>query len=107
MQQDAQAYKAQVIAIAEGQASRFTELLAAYELAPEVTRKRLYMDTIENLLARAHKVVIDQKVGGGAGGGNMFYLPLDKLLDKAAARGEPSSRARIPPPTGRRSRRIP
>jgi modulator of FtsH protease HflK len=87
MQQDAQAYKAQVIAIAEGQASRFTELLAAYELAPEVTRKRLYMDTIENLLARAHKVVIDQKVGGGAGG-NMFYLPLDKLLDKAAARGE-------------------
>ena len=88
MQQDAQAYKAQVVAIAEGQASRFTELLAAYELAPEVTRKRLYMDTIENLLARAHKVVIDQKVGGGAGG-NMFYLPLDKLLDKAAARGEP------------------
>jgi modulator of FtsH protease HflK len=60
-------------------------LLAAYELAPEVTRKRLYMDTIENLLARAHKVVIDQKVGSGAGG-NMFYLPLDKLLDKAAAR---------------------
>ena len=86
MQQDAQAYKAQVVAIAEGQASRFTELLAAYELAPEVTRKRLYMDTIENLLARAHKVVIDQKAGGGAGGGNMFYLPLDKLLDKAAAR---------------------
>src|SRR5580658_4535149 len=86
MQQDAQAYKAQVVAIAEGQASRFTELLAAYELAPEVTRKRLYMDTIENLLARAHKVVIDQKVGGGAGGGNMFYLPLDKLLDKAGAR---------------------
>jgi modulator of FtsH protease HflK len=87
MQQDAQAYKAQVVAIAEGQASRFTELLAAYELAPEVTRKRLYMDTIENLLARAHKIVIDQKVGSGAGG-NMFYLPLDKLLDKAAARGE-------------------
>ena len=82
MQQDAQAYKAQVVAIAEGQAERFNDLLAAYEQAPEVTRKRLYMDTIENLLARAHKVVIDQK----AGGGNMFYLPLDKLLDKAAAR---------------------
>jgi modulator of FtsH protease HflK len=86
MQQDAQAYKAQVVAIAEGQASRFTQLLAAYQQAPEVTRKRLYMDTIENLLARAHKVVIDQKAGGGAGGGNMFYLPLDKLLDKAASR---------------------
>jgi modulator of FtsH protease HflK len=86
MQQDAQAYKAQVTAIAQGQAERFTELLAAYEQAPEITRKRLYMDSIEGLLARAHKVVIDQKAGGGGGGGNMFYLPLDKLLDKAAAR---------------------
>ena len=83
MQQDAQAYKAQVVAIAEGQATRFTELLQAYEQAPEVTRKRLYLETIDNLLARAHKVVIDQKAGGG--NGNMFYLPLDKLLEKAAA----------------------
>jgi membrane protease subunit HflK len=81
MQQDAQAYKAQVTAIATGQAERFTEQLAAYEQAPEVTRKRLYMDSIETLLTRAHKVVIDQKAGG-----NMLYLPLDKLLDKAAAR---------------------
>src|SRR5712671_1245200 len=63
MQQDAQAYKAQVTAIAQGQAERFTELLAAYEQAPEITRKRLYMDSIESLLARAHKVVIDQKAG--------------------------------------------
>lgn len=86
MQQDAQAYKAQVTAIAEGQAARFSDILQAYEQAPEVTRKRLYMDTIENLLTRAHKVVIDQKAGGGAGGGNMFYLPLDKLLEKSAAR---------------------
>jgi modulator of FtsH protease HflK len=84
IQQDAEAYKSQVTAIAEGQAARFTELLQAYEQAPEVTRKRLYMDTIENVLTRAHKVVIDQKAGGGSGG-NMFYLPLDKLLDKAAA----------------------
>ena len=83
--QDAQAYKAQVTSMAEGQAARFNDLLQAYELAPEVTRKRLYMDTVDNILARAHKVVIDQKAGGGGGGGNMFYLPLDKLLEKAAA----------------------
>jgi membrane protease subunit HflK len=82
MQQDAQAYKAQVVAVADGQATRFTELLTAYEQAPEVTRKRLYLETIDNILARAHKVLIDQKSGGG----NMFYLPLDKLLEKAAAR---------------------
>ena len=85
MQQDAAAYKAQVTAIAEGQAARFNEILSAYEQAPEVTRKRLYMDTIEAVLTRAHKVVIDQKAGGGTGG-NMFYLPLDKLLEKGAAR---------------------
>jgi membrane protease subunit HflK len=86
MQQEATAYKAQVTAVAEGRAARFSELLAAYQQAPEVTRKRLYMDTIESVLTRAHKVVIDQKAGGtGSGGGNMFYLPLDKLLDKAAA----------------------
>src|SRR6185437_12331684 len=83
-QQYAQAYKAQVVAYAEGQTARFSELLQAYEQAPEVTRKRLYMDTIEQLLARAHKVVIDQKAGSN-GGGNMFYLPLDKLLEKSAA----------------------
>jgi membrane protease subunit HflK len=85
MQQEAAAYKARVTSVAEGDAARFSELLAAYQQAPEVTRKRLYMDTIENILTRAHKVVIDQKAGGtGSGGGNMFYLPLDKLLDKAA-----------------------
>jgi membrane protease subunit HflK len=84
MQQEAEAYKAQVTAIADGQATRFNDLLQAYEQAPEVTRKRLYMDTIESLLTRAHKVVIDQKAGAGSGG-NMFYLPLDKLLDKSTS----------------------
>jgi modulator of FtsH protease HflK len=83
MAQDAAAYKAQVTAIADGQATRFNEILAAYEQAPEVTRKRLYMDTIEGVLNRAHKVIIDQKPGTGGGGGNMFYLPLDKLLEKS------------------------
>jgi membrane protease subunit HflK len=85
MQQDGEAYKSQVTAIAEGQASRFSQLEQAYSQSPEVTRRRLYMDTIENVLARAHKVVVDSKAGGGSGG-NMFYLPLDKLLDRANSR---------------------
>lgn len=84
MQQDAEAYKSQVTAIAEGRAARFLELEQAYAQAPEVTRKRLYMDTIENVLTRAHKVLIDTKAGNGSGG-NMLYLPLDKLLEKANA----------------------
>jgi len=85
MQQSAEAYKAQVTAIAEGQAARFQQLEQAYAQAPEVTRRRLYMDAVESLLTRAHKVLIDSKAGG-SGGGNMFYLPLDKLLEKASAR---------------------
>jgi len=80
MQQNAEAYKARVVALAQGQASRFSQLQEAYEKAPEVTRRRLYMDTIDNVLARAHKVIIDSKSGTS---GNMFYLPLDKLLEKA------------------------
>lgn len=87
MQQDAEAYKSQVTAIAEGQTSRFQQLEQAYSQAPEVTRRRLYMDTVEGVLARAHKVLIDTKAGGSAGG-NMFYLPLDKLLEKASSRAD-------------------
>jgi membrane protease subunit HflK len=97
MQQDAEAYKAQVTALAEGQTARFLELEGAYSQAPEVTRKRLYMDTIENVLARAHKVLIDTKTGNGSGG-NMLYLPLDKLLEKSNSRDDTAQTAVI---TGR------
>ncbi|MBV8342451.1 MAG: FtsH protease activity modulator HflK [Gammaproteobacteria bacterium] len=86
MQQDAQAYKAQVTALAEGQAARFAQLQGAYQQAPEVTRKRMYMDTVENVLARSHKVLID-----GHAGSNMIYLPIDKLLEKSAARESESA----------------
>jgi len=85
MQQDAEAYKAQVTALAEGQAARFQRLEEAYVQAPEVTRRRLYMDTLETLLSRSHKVLLDSKAGGT---GNMLYLPLDKLLDKANGRAD-------------------
>ncbi|MBS0578184.1 MAG: FtsH protease activity modulator HflK [Proteobacteria bacterium] len=79
-QLDAQAYKAQALAIAQGHAARFTELESAYAQAPEVTRRRMYLETLETVLGRAHKVLID-----GKGGGNMVYLPIDKLLEKSNA----------------------
>jgi modulator of FtsH protease HflK len=81
MQQDAEAYKAQVSALAEGHAARFAQLQAAYAQAPEVTRRRMYMDTLESVLGRAHKVLIDSHAGN-----NLIYLPIDKLLDKSVAR---------------------
>jgi membrane protease subunit HflK len=72
---EAEAYKLQIIATAEGDAARFEPLLAAYERAPEVTRNRLYIETIETILARSRKVIID-----GKGAGNSFNIPLEKLL---------------------------
>jgi membrane protease subunit HflK len=80
--QDAQAYKAQVGATAEGDVARFEALLPAYSAAPEVTRNRLYIETMEALLARSHKIIIDTKAGTG---GNVIYLPLDKLVEFARA----------------------
>lgn len=79
---DAEGYKLTAIATAEGEAARFEPLLAAYERAPEVTRNRLYVETMETILARSHKVIID-----GKGGGNTFTIPLEKMLDAATARG--------------------
>jgi membrane protease subunit HflK len=91
IQQEAQAYKSRVTAVAEGQASLFEQTEVAYAQAPEVTRRRLYMDAVENVLSRAHKVLIDTHAGG-----NMIYLPIDKLLERASANapdanGEPAA----------------
>ncbi|MCP3669659.1 MAG: FtsH protease activity modulator HflK [Gammaproteobacteria bacterium] len=72
---DANAYKEQVIAEAEGEASRFLAVLTEYEKAPEVTRKRLYLDTIEDVLGKTNKVMIDTKDSN-----SLMYLPLDKLI---------------------------
>jgi membrane protease subunit HflK len=76
--QDAAAYKLQVIALAQGETSRFDQVLAQYEHAPAVTRERMYLETMENVYKNSRKVIVDTK-----GTGNMLYLPLDKLLSGA------------------------
>ena len=73
--EDAIAYKARITADAEGEAQRFSKLLESYRARPGVTRKRLYYETMEEVLGNTNKVLVDTK----AGGGNMIYLPLDKL----------------------------
>jgi membrane protease subunit HflK len=79
---DAQAYKLQVVGTAEGDAARFDPIAAAYARAPEVTRTRLYIETIESILARSRKIIID-----GKSAGNTLVLPLDKLGDAGALKG--------------------
>jgi len=74
---DAEAYRQAAVANAEGESARFAQLAAAYEKAPQVTRQRLYLETMETVLGNATKVIVDVK-----GTGNTIYLPLDKLLEK-------------------------
>jgi membrane protease subunit HflK len=76
--QDAQAYRASKVAEAEGEAQRFLKLLTEYERAPAVTRERLYIETVESVLASSKKVVIDTK-----GNGNLIYLPIERLLEQS------------------------
>ena len=90
---DATAYKAQVINEAKGDASRFEQLLAEYEKAPKVTRDRLYLETVENVLGNNRKVMIDID-----GGNNMMYLPLDRMVENRMQGFVPSARSIDTPP---------
>ncbi len=79
LQQESEGYRARMIATAEGDASRFKQILAEYNKAPEVTRRRLYLETIQNVYANTSKIMVDAKSSG-----NLLYLPLDKLMQAAA-----------------------
>lgn len=79
--EEANAYKAEVVARAEGESKRFVALLSEYERAPQVTRERLYLDTMEQVLGNSAKVLVD-----GDGNNSMMYLPIDKLIDAAPRR---------------------
>ena len=76
--EQAEAYKTRVTKSAEGETSRFNQLLAEYHRAPEVTRERLYIDTMESVLSRSPKVMLDVQDGN-----NLMFLPLDQLLSGA------------------------
>ena len=87
--QEGEAYKASVIARAGGDSERFLEIAREYAKAPEVTRERLYLETMEHVLTDTTKVFVDQK-----GGNNILYLPLDQILSQAAG----GARADVRPP---------
>ena len=75
--QDAEGYKKQVVANAEGEVVRFDKLLEEYRKAPEVTRDRLYIDAMQSVLSNSTKIMIDVE-----GGNNLLYLPLDKIMEQ-------------------------
>lgn len=83
--QEAEAYKERLIAQASGEASRFSQLLKEYKKAPKVTRERIYLETIQEVLANTETVMVDVK-----GGNNLLYLPLDKMTKQQRVTSEAS-----------------
>lgn len=79
--EEANAYREQVLSQAQGEAARFTQLLTEYQKAPAVTRERLYIDAVEEVMSGNGKVLVDVE-----GGNNLLYLPLDRLSQRPAAR---------------------
>ncbi|HEX6005266.1 MAG TPA: protease modulator HflK, partial [Burkholderiales bacterium] len=88
--QEAEGYRQRVIEQAEGDAAYFRQLLAEYSKAPQVTRERLYIEAMQQVLANTSKVLIDQK-----GGNNLIYLPLDRIMQMGG--GMPSKESTAKP----------
>ena len=80
MREEAAAYKNRVVQEAEGEAARFTSIYKEYAAAPEVTRKRLFLETMEQVLGDSEKVVIESGAGGT---GVVPYLPLPELRNNS------------------------
>jgi membrane protease subunit HflK len=76
--EEAEGYRARVVNEAQGEASRFIAVLEEYQKAPDVTRKRLYLETLEEVLSRVDKIILDDNAGG-EGQGVVPYLPLNEL----------------------------
>jgi membrane protease subunit HflK len=92
LKQEAEGYRQQVIDLAKGEAQRFISVYEAYKLAPEVTKQRLYLETMEQVMRGSNKVIMDQAPGGQ---GVMPYLPLQELQRRPSAPvapGQPGAR---------------
>ena len=85
--EQAESYRAQVVNEAQGEASRFSSVLAEYQQAPEVTRRRLYIETLEKVLGDVDKIILDEGASGAGGQGVVPYLPLNELRRSAPATG--------------------
>src|SRR5438094_6367917 len=104
LQQEADGYRQRVIASAEGDASRFKQVLTEYAKAPAVTRERIYIDTMQQVLQSTSKIMMDYR-----GSGNLLYLPLEKLMQGTGSAADGAAPARAAPAepaaeTGPRSR---
>ncbi len=98
--QDAEAYREQTVAEARGQAARYLSVYEEYRKAPEVTRQRIYLETMERLLGSNQTIILDS--GGAGGSGVLPILPLDQLMrpQTPQSKGQPQPKAQPQPKTG-------
>jgi membrane protease subunit HflK len=92
--EEANGYRQRVIANAEGEASRFKQVLTEYSKAPQVTRERMYLETMQQIFSSTSKVLVDARSGG-----NMLFLPLDKIMQMTAAGALPDVGPAARPPS--------
>ena len=90
--EEANGYGQRVVANAEGEAARFKSILVEYSKAPVVTRERMYLDTVQQILSSTSKILIDAKAGS-----NLLYLPLDKIIQMSGAAALPEAAAAARP----------
>ncbi len=90
--EEANGHKQRVVAQAEGDAARFKQILVEYNKAPQVTRERLYQDTMQQVMSNTTKVLVDDKQGG-----NLLYLPLDKLMQMTQAGAQSTATSDVHP----------
>lgn len=94
LSEEAQGYQQRVVEQAEGDASRFRQVVTEYSKAPQVTRERMYIEAMQQVLSNTSKVLVDQKAGN-----NLLYLPLDKLMQMTTpGAAEPPKAAEAPVP---------
>ena len=95
LREESEAYRARIVAQAEGDSQRFRSVLAEYQKAPQVTRDRMYLETMQQVFSNVSKVLIDSK-----GGANLLHLPLDKIMQltgtSAVAGGDAAAAPVVP-----------
>jgi membrane protease subunit HflK len=94
LKEESDAYKARVVAQSQGDAQRFRSVLTEYQKAPQVTRDRMYLDTMQQIYSNVTKVLVDSSKGS-----NLLYLPLDKIMQLSAPTGEPAAAVAAAPTT--------
>lgn len=95
LNEEAQAYKARVVAQAQGDAQRFKSVLVEYQRAPQVTRDRLYLDSMQQIYSSVTKIMIESRQGS-----NLLYLPLDKIVQQVSQGGAAAPEAGAPTAPG-------